>query len=243
MAFSSSKATALRQVPQVRVQTSSIGGVVFMRASFSSTPLSYDALVRSAPQSPRTARQQVAWWISILGHPFVLIPLMVAAVTVGWLPPRQVALVVGIVVLGTVVPMLLLTARRVRSGAWTNYDVSVREQRRGMYPAALTVAGATFLLLAATGAPRPILRGILATLLLIAIAALVNLRLKISLHTAFAMYTAVVLFPTSRGLGAGVLALTLAIAWSRLELGRHTLPEVIGGALLGAVVGSGLVLL
>lgn len=199
--------------------------------------------MRSVPQNPRTARHELARWISILGHPFVLIPLMVAAVTVGWLPPRQVVLVVGIVVLGSVVPMLLLMARRVRSGAWTNYDVSVREQRRGMYPAALVIAGTTVLLLAATGAPPPILRGVLSTLLLIAIAAVVNLRLKISLHTAFAMYTAVVLFPTSRGLGAGLLVLTLAIAWSRLKLGRHTLSEVIGGALLGAVVGGGLVLL
>lgn len=188
-------------------------------------------------------RREVARWISILGHPFVLIPLMVAAVTVGWLPPRQVALIVGLVLLGSVVPMLLLMARRVRSGAWTNYDVSVREQRHGMYPAALVLSGGTVLLLAATGAPWPILRGVLAVLLLISIAAVVNLRLKISLHMAFATYTAAVLFPVSRGLGAGVLTLTLAIAWSRLELGRHTLPEVIGGALLGAVVGGGLVLL
>lgn len=188
-------------------------------------------------------RREVARWISILGHPFVLIPLMVAAVTVGWLPPRQVALIVGLVLLGSVVPMLLLMARRVRSGAWTNYDVSVREERHGMYPAALVLSGGTVLLLAATGAPWPILRGVLAVLLLISIAAVVNLRLKISLHMAFATYTAAVLFPVSRGLGAGVLALTLAIAWSRLELGRHTLPEVIGGALLGAVVGGGLVLL
>jgi membrane-associated phospholipid phosphatase len=188
-------------------------------------------------------RREVARWISILGHPFVLIPLMVTAVTVGWLPPERVALIVGLVVLGSVVPMLLLMAQRVRSGAWTNYDVSVREQRRGMYPAALALAGGTVLLLAAIGAPWPILRGVLSILLLIAIAAVVNLRLKISLHTAFAAYTAVVLFAGNRGLGAGVLALTLAIAWSRLELGRHTLPEVIGGAVLGAVVGGGLVLL
>lgn len=188
-------------------------------------------------------RHQVARWISILGHPFVLIPLMVAAGTAGWLPPGRVALIVGIVLLGSVVPLLLLMAWRVRSGAWTNYDVSVREERHGLYPAALLVAGATVLLLAATGAPWPILRGVLSVLLLIALAAVVNLRLKISLHTAFATYTTAVLFPGSPALGAALLALTLAIAWSRLELGRHTLAEVVGGALLGAAVGGGLVLL
>jgi membrane-associated phospholipid phosphatase len=184
----------------------------------------------------------VARWISILGHPFVLIPGLVAAVTVSSLPPEQAAQIVGIVVLVSVVPMLLLMVRRVRSGAWTNYDVSVREQRTGMYPAALAITTVTVLVLAWAQVPRPILRGVLAILLLIGIAALVNLRLKISLHTAFAVFTAAAFWP-SRGLVAGVLVLALAIGWSRLELGRHTWAEVLGGALLGAVVGGGLVLL
>jgi membrane-associated phospholipid phosphatase len=193
--------------------------------------------------SSPTLRHQVARWISILGHPFVLIPALVAAVTVPWMPPERAARIVGTVLLFSIVPMLLLMARRVRSGAWTNYDVSVREQRTGMYPAAFAIASATLLVLAGTGAPPPILRGVLANVLLIGLAWLVNLRLKISLHTAFAVFTAAALFGMSRGLAAGCLALALAIAWSRLELGRHTLPEVIGGALLGAAVGGGMMLL
>ena len=197
--------------------------------------------VDSDPQSTRTVRREVARWISILGHPFVLIPGLVAAVTVRRLPPEQVAQIVGIVVLVSIVPMLLLMARRVRSGAWTNYDVSVREQRTGMYPAALAMTIATVAVLAWAQVPQPILRGVLAILLLIAIGALVNRWLKVSLHTAFAVFTAAALWP-SRGLVAAVLVLTVAIAWSRLELGRHTLAEVLGGALLGAVVGGGLVL-
>jgi membrane-associated phospholipid phosphatase len=190
-----------------------------------------------------SVRREAARWISILGHPFILIPALVAAVTVRRLPPEQVVRVVGIVVLVSIVPMLLLIARRVRSGAWTNYDVSVREQRAGMYPAALAIAAASVLVLAWTRVPRPILHGMIATLVLIGIAALVNLRLKISLHTAFAVFTAVALLAVSRGLGAAGLALALATAWSRLELGRHTMQEVVGGALLGAMVGAGLVLL
>lgn len=194
--------------------------------------------VRSEPQNPRTVRREVARWISILGHPFVLIPALVAAVTVPSLPPEQAAFIVGTVVLLSIVPMFLLIARRVRAGAWTNYDVSVREQRAGMYPAALAITAATALVLAWAQVPRPILRGVLAILLLIGLAALVNRWLKVSLHTAFAVYTALAFVP-SRGLVAGALVLALAIAWSRLELGRHTLAEVLGGALLGALVGGG----
>jgi hypothetical protein len=185
----------------------------------------------------------VARWISILGHPFVLIPLLVAAVTVRWLPPERVAVIVGIVLLVSVVPMLLLMSRRVRSGAWTNYDVSVREQRSGMYPVAMAIAGCTTLILWAIGTPRTVLAGVVATLVLIVIASVVNLWLKISLHTAFAVFTAISLISLGWGVTVAGLVLALAIAWSRLELGRHTWPEVVGGALLGAVVGVGLVVL
>lgn len=55
-----------------------------------------------------SVRREAARWISILGHPFILIPALVAAVTVRRLPPEQVVRVVGIVVLVSVVPMLLL---------------------------------------------------------------------------------------------------------------------------------------
>ena len=194
--------------------------------------------MRSEPQDSRTVRREVARWISILGHPFILIPVLVAAVTVRRLPPKQAAFIVGTVILVSIVPMFLFIARRVRAGAWTNYDVSVREQRTGMYPAALAITAATVLVLAWAQVPRPILRGVLAILLLIGLAALINLWLKISLHTAFAVFTALAVLP-SRGLAAGLLFLALAIAWARLELGRHTPAEVLGGALLGAAVAGG----
>jgi len=42
------------------------------------------------------------------------------------------------------------------------------------------------------------------------------------------------------GIAAAVVA--IAVAWSRLELRRHTLPEVVGGALLGAGIGTALLL-
>lgn len=199
--------------------------------------------MQSPPQARRARRTSVARWISILGHPFVLIPLLVAAVTARWMPPERVALIVGIVLLVSVGPMLLLMSRRVRSGAWTNYDVSVREQRSGMYPVAMAIAGCTTLVLLVVGTPRPVMAGVAATLMLIVIASVVNLWLKISLHVAFAVFTAASLVSLGWGVTVGGLILALAIAWSRLELGRHTMAEVVGGALLGAVVGVGLVVL
>ena len=187
-------------------------------------------------------RRRLAGWVSVAAHPFVLIPVLVALVTAQSLPPREAALVVGLVVAGSILPMLWIIMRRVRSGAWTDHDVSVREQRTGMYPAALAVSGASVLLLYLSGSGRSILLGTVAVFILIAVSALVNTRLKVSLHTGFAAFTAVCLWPGSRPMGIAAAVVALAVAWSRLELRRHTLAEVVGGALLGAGIGAALVL-
>jgi membrane-associated phospholipid phosphatase len=60
------------------------------------------------------------------------------------------------------------------------------------------------------------------------------------MHKAIAGGAAVVLALTY---SSAVWALTIAvaaIAWSRVELGDHTRHQVIGGAIVGALVGGGL---
>lgn len=190
--------------------------------------------------APPPFRRRVAAWVSVIAHPFVLIPVLVGVVTARSLPAREAAIVVGLVVACSILPMLWIIVRRVRSGAWTDHDVSVREQRTGMYPAALAISAGTVVLLYAVGVAPGILRGTVAIFALIAVSALVNTRLKVSLHTGFAAFTAVSLLSVSRPLGIAAIVVALAVAWSRLELRRHTLPEVIGGALLG--IGAALML-
>lgn len=189
---------------------------------------------------PPLLRRRVAAWVSVVAHPFVLIPVLVGVVTARSLPPREAAGVVGLVLAGSILPMLWIIVRRVRSGAWTDHDVSVREQRTGMYPAALAISAGTVVLLYAARVAPGILRGTVAIFVLIAVSALVNTQLKVSLHTGFAAFTAVSLLSISRPMGIAAVAVALAVAWSRLELRRHTLPEVAGGALLG--IGAALLL-
>jgi membrane-associated phospholipid phosphatase len=194
-------------------------------------------------EAPRPSfRRRLAGWVSVAAHPFVLIPALVAVVTARSLPPREAAVVVALVVVGSILPMLWIIVRRVRSGAWTDHDVSVREQRTGMYPAALAISAATVLLLYLSGTARSVLQGTVAVFLLIALSSLINLRLKISLHTGFAAFTAVSLLSMSRPMGIAGAVIALAVAWSRLELRRHTFAEVVGGALLGAGIGAALLL-
>lgn len=195
-------------------------------------------MLDDAGETRRPLRWRIAWWVSVLAHPFVLVPVLVAIVASRSLPPRQAATVVAFVLAGSILPMLWMMVRRVRSGAWTDHDVSVREQRRGMYPVALALVTATILLLLLTDPSRSVLRGTVAVLALIVSASIINLWLKVSLHTAFAWFTAVCLSSMSFALGLGAGLVALAVAWSRVELRRHTLPEVVGGVLLGATVGA-----
>lgn len=193
-------------------------------------------------EARRPLRWRIAWWVSVLAHPFVLAPLLVAIVASRSLPPQRAAAVVAFVVAGSILPMLWIMVRRVRSGAWSNHDVSIREQRTGMYPVALALVIATILLLYLTDPSGPVLRGTIAVLALIAAASIINRWLKVSLHTAFAWFTAVSLFSMNLALGIGGGVVALAVAWSRLELRRHTPAEVVAGILLGATVGVSLLI-
>jgi len=73
----------------------------------------------------------------------------------------------------------------------------------------------------------------LAGIALVAVAAVLNRWIRLSLHLAFAVYCGLVLAKIHFGYGLPILLLAPLLAWSRLVLLRHTLPEVIGGSVLG----------
>lgn len=168
--------------------------------------------------------------ISVAGHPFVLIPLMIAAATRNWVW----AAVVGA---GTILPLLAITIRNVRRGSWSDHDVSQHGQRLGLYRAAFPLLAVSAVLLYALDASPRMLRGVAAAAVMLALGVAGNRFLKISLHMMTAGYCAVVigrLYPQSAW--ALVLA-AAAIAWSRRRLDRHTWAEVIVGTVIGAAAG------
>ena len=140
------------------------------------------------------------------------------------------------------VPLLILIGRNVRSGAWTNYDVSVRTQRSGLYWPALILTALLATYLWRSGSNPDLMRGTVVAVCMMAAAMLINRWLKVSLHMTFGAFCAVIL--AWRYPGATIpLGLALALlAWSRLTLKRHTWPEVYIGAILGCLAGAWLIL-
>ena len=86
-------------------------------------------------------------------------------------------------------------------------------------------------------APAFALRGATVTLFLLIMAALINFRIKLSLHALFAFYSGVILFVVNPLVGAVALVLALLVFWSRLYLRRHDFLETLLGAFLGLVGG------
>ena len=178
-----------------------------------------------------------ARWISWIGHPLVFITLSVAIIIILRLANR-VGVALLLTVLATVIlPMALLLFRGARSGRWSDPDVSIHAERVRFYPRAIPIAAIAVIALWLLRAPAFALRGATVTLLLLVVAALVNFRIKLSLHVLFAFYSAIILFVTYPVIGAIAFALALLVFWSRLYLKRHDLLETLVGASLGLLGG------
>ena len=168
--------------------------------------------------------------LSAVLHPFVVAPLTAALATRNW---RW----TGAIAATTILPLTVLLIRRTRRGAWTDFDVSHRDQRPGLYYAALPLLAVAALAVWLLGAPPWFLRSFLAIAFLFAAGLVGNRFLKISLHMMFGAFclTALArLYPTSLFLTLPLLA---ALAWSRWRLERHTMIEIAVGIVLGAGAG------
>lgn len=181
----------------------------------------------------RTLARAISW----IGHPLVFIPISLVIVVSTRIAPRVGLPILGALFLCVIAPTAILLLAGVRSGRWRDADVSAREERRRFYPWAIPFSAAGTLAMWLMRVPTFILRGALVTLALFITAAVINLRLKISLHILFAFYCAAVLLRLGAAFGISACILAVLVFWSRLFLGRHTLIEAIAGGSLGIAGG------
>lgn len=189
-----------------------------------------------------TRTQQIARWVSLIGHPFILPLAALLVVTLQVVPPAQALGIVALTALTVTLPVLIFTRREVRGQRWTDYDVSVRRHRYRLYPLILLACGLSGFVFWLIDAPAFMLRGIVAGTALAFVAMLLNFVLKVSLHVALATLCALVILAINVPLGTAACLFAMLIAWSRVVLRRHTVLEVVSGALLGGITGVLLVI-
>jgi membrane-associated phospholipid phosphatase len=136
--------------------------------------------------------------------------------------------------LGVLIPLLYVVWLVIR-GQITDIDVRSREQRRRPLLVTLICAGIGWLVLALGAAPAGMTMVAAAMWLEVAAIFFVTLRWKISVHTVAAAGGAMLIW-TLLGSAIPFLLMVPLIAWSRIRLRHHTLPQTLAGALLGSTV-------
>jgi membrane-associated phospholipid phosphatase len=185
-----------------------------------------------------TARRTVARWISIVIHPIVY-PLVTLAIIIDVATNGNLGLSIRFLLLAialTSLPVTLLVGYQVARGHWTDLDVSVRKQRYFLYPFGL--AGLVLLALAFKwlGAPAVAVKAAVASVVANLADGIINFWYKVSAHATSAAVCATLLTIFVPVLAAPSILAAVAVAWSRVELGRHTVGQVILG--LGVGVAS-----
>jgi membrane-associated phospholipid phosphatase len=181
--------------------------------------------------------RKLARIVSIVGHPFVLVPLAIVLATRD--AARTRVPVLG-AVLATMLILAIYVVRKWRRGELTDVDVSSREQRPRVFLVGIVASGAACLAMIATGQNMPVIRGTAIACITLVVMAIVNrLLLKASLHSAFAAIAAGIVWRASLGIAMGFAVVALVVGWSRVRYGRHTASEVAAGLAIGAIAALG----
>lgn len=185
--------------------------------------------------------RDVARWLSILGHPALLVPAAsaVALALADPGPGRR----MSILLLPAAIALLTVAyaVRQVRRGAWTHVDASRPAERRGLQFVLLALFGGLALLSSWREAPPAWGAALLGAAVVVGVAVLAARWCKPSLHFGFALFAAALPWPHAWACGI-LLVLALAIGGSRVVLGRHTLPDLGVAGIAGLLAGAAYVM-
>jgi len=141
------------------------------------------------------------------------------------------------VTVGIGLVVLVFSAVRVWLGHWNHVDASQPAERNQLngFTAVLLLGAALAGYRSPGGSPDLYLWPACSGGVVLA-AIVLRRRLKLSQHVAFDLFAALAVLP-SVGAALAIAGLTGAVAWSRLELGRHTRAEIVVGTGVGLVAG------
>jgi len=184
----------------------------------------------------RSTPMVIARILSILGHPLVVVPGAVATLVLhGGASSETLS---TLVICGIAGIVLVFSFWQVRRGRWQHVDASAPAERKSLnlFLAAVLFLSAAmaFYQLPASGLPL----GLALSGFLIVAVMLVSPWIKLSLHASFAAFAVVLLWPLKLWYVAPASVAAAGICWSRVLLARHTVVEVLGGSILGALLGA-----
>ena len=178
----------------------------------------------------------VARAVSILGHPMLVLPLVMLVLATGRGGTGDVLWMgVGFIVFAAVV--MAYSKLQVRRGQWAHVDASNQEERKSLNRFLLVALLVSAALAVSTGMPRELALGLGLSAAMVAVAMLTARWCKLSLHMAFVVFAVFLLYALSWKAAMFGLVFAAAVAWSRLRLQRHVVRDLLAGTCVGAAAG------
>jgi hypothetical protein len=205
-------------------------------SSVASWQMGSDLGSAEAVKVPNLLMKQSAWWISLVGHPAIVVPFTVTLLSWQGGVSSVSTLLVPIVALVLVV--MVFSMWQVRRRKWDDIDASQPTERKTLLLALGACLVGAALIVPSFRLPTGLGLGLLIASVQVIVAMISSRWLKISFHSAFNAFCSILLWPL--GVGAVLLGLvwTVVVSWSRLTLNRHTIREVVVGGCLGSVSGT-----
>ncbi len=182
-------------------------------------------------------RKRIASLTSVILHPILLMLVMLFLLSFISAPSILDAIRWALISVAlSILPVMLSLVYLVRSGRLDSFFTIVRRQRTKVYLLAGVYAIVGCVILSYLGAPSILLAAFATGISTTLIFMFINLRWKISLHTALVGASVTVLVILYGWLALVTAALVPLTVWSRIELNHHSLAQAATGALLASLI-------
>ncbi|MBG6182732.1 membrane-associated phospholipid phosphatase [Arthrobacter sp. CAN_A214] len=182
---------------------------------------------------PRSRARLVAKVVTEVFAPAVLLSallLIVSVHTAGFARGIGSGLLAVLFVTGLPLVAVILM---VRAGKVTDHHISNRRQRAPILCGSLVSIALGVWVLQLIDAPADLVRAVLSSVAGIVAVLVVNLVWKLSAHSAVAVFFSMIVLVLVGVPGVAALAIPVAVGWSRVVLGAHTVAQVLAGWLVG----------
>nr|MBI1231115.1 hypothetical protein [Cytophagales bacterium] len=181
--------------------------------------------------------QKIALGISRIAHPLLLLSLFVFYSTFSILDVETAVWTALTIIAIAVIPLIGWNSWKTHRGAYSNFDVSIREQRFSMFGFIFLLSCLLIGFLYLSGQPSALLVGTLLLIEGLLLVFFLNFWIKASLHITVAAYICFGLLPLNPHFAAALAAMIPLIGWARVTQKRHTVPEVVWGLGIGVFTG------
>lgn len=183
-------------------------------------------------------KQQIALAISRLAHPLILISLFIIYSTYNIRDPKTAAWT-SFAILGiAIIPLIGWNVWKTHKGEYSNFDVSIREQRFSMFGIIFTLSFLLIVFLYFSGQPSVLLIGCLLLIEAMLLVFLLNFWIKASLHMTVSTFICCGLLPLNPIFAWILFAIVPFIGWARITQKRHRWEEVLAGLGIGLFTGA-----